>query len=186
MEVAAYIGWKESFYPEMKLEPWRCEFVCVLVVDGIPVVSGSIDLIMKDKNGRYWLVDWKHTNPKKKGLLGKRKAGAGKSFFPPDMAKGAFSAYEASDYNKYSAQLHGYRYMLEKGGYFKPEEIAGVFIVQIHEDLDKANVVEANDDDDFIEAVWEVMGGEHAEAVCEMAEREEPAPDPNSAEGRSR
>lgn len=150
MEVAAYIGWKESFYPEMKLEPWRCEFVCVLVVDGIPVVSGSIDLIMKDKNGRYWLVDWKHTNPKKKGLLGKRKQEP--LHWKQDKAKGPFAEYDADDYHKYSAQLLGYKYILTHGGY--DMEIAGCFIVQIHEDLPRANCVEVAELDDEVDAMF--------------------------------
>ena len=162
---AAYLGMLEWFYPDQQLEPWRCEFPIVLAIDEVVVACGTVDFIMRSKKtGKYWILDWKHTNPKKKGLLGKRKANAGKSFFPPDMAKGMFGAFEATDYNKYSAQLLGYKYMLTRGGYFKPGEIAGCYIVQIHEDLDKANVVEVNDDDDFQDTVIEMMEAEVAEA----------------------
>lgn len=166
---AAYLGMLEWFYPDQDLEPWRCEFPIVLVVDELVVACGTVDFIMRSKKtGKYWILDWKHTNPKKKGLLGKRKAGAVRSFFPPDMANGMFSNYEASDYNKYSAQLLGYRYMLERGGYFKREEIAGCFIVQIHEDLEKANVVEVNDDEAFEETVFQMMDNEVVAAQREL------------------
>ncbi len=168
---AAYLGMLEWFYPELELEPWRCEFPIVLVIEEVVVCCGTVDFIMRSKKtGKYFILDWKHTNPKKKGLLGKRKAGANKSFFPPDMAKGLFSEYEASDYNKYSAQLLGYKYMLTRGGYFQPEEIAGCWIVQIHEDLDKANVVEVNDDDDFRATVTQMMDTEVYDAQREVAE----------------
>lgn len=168
---AAYVGMLEWFYPDQKLKPWRCEFPIVLVDDDVVVACGTVDFIMRSEvTGKFFVLDWKHTNPKKKGLLGKRKTGAAKPFFPPDMAKGRFSAFEATDYNKYSAQLLGYRYMLERGGYFKREQIAGCWIVQIHEDLDKANVVEVNDDEEFEEAVIDMMDAEVIEAKREAEE----------------
>tara|TARA_Y100000389_G_C17435108_1_gene505014 strand:- start:951 stop:1874 length:924 start_codon:yes stop_codon:yes gene_type:complete len=168
---AAYIGMLEWFYPDQKLEPWRCEFPIVLVVDDVVVCCGTIDFIMRSRvTGKYYLLDWKHTNPKKKGLLGKRKTGASRSSFPPDTAKGFFRDYEATDFNKYSAQLLGYRYMLESGGYFTRDEIAGCWIVQIHEDLDKANVVEVNDEEAFEDAVVMMMESEVADAKREATE----------------
>jgi hypothetical protein len=143
----------------------------VLLSDEVVVACGTVDFIMRSKKtGKFFILDWKHTNPKRKGLLGKRKPGASKPFFPPDMARGLFSEFEASDYNKYSAQLLGYRYMLEHGGYFTRDQIAGCWIVQIHETLDRANVVEVNDDDDFHEAVDAMMQKEIEEAKREAAE----------------
>ena len=59
--------------------------------------------------------------------------------------------WEASSYNKYSAQLHGYRWQLIEGGYMKPEEIAGCFLVQMHEDMQKAHVIEAADLQDEVD-----------------------------------
>jgi hypothetical protein len=175
---AAYLGMLDWFYPDQQLEPWRCEFPIVLVSGEVVVACGTVDFIMRSKKtGKYWVLDWKHTNPKKKGLLGKRKAGAAKSFFPPDMAKGMFSEYESSDYNKYSAQLLGYKYMLVNGGYFKASEIAGCYIVQIHEDLEKANVVEVNDDDDFRATVTQMMDNEVAAARSEHEEAKRQADD---------
>ena len=177
--VGAYLGWLDSFYPDQQLQPWRVEFPIVLVEEGTVVCCGTVDYIMRSKKtGKYWVLDWKHTNPKR-GLLGKRKPGASKPFFPPDMAKGLFQEFEASDYNKYSAQLLGYRFMLEHGGYLTRDQIAGCFIVQIHEDLDRAHVVEVNDDDEFKEAVDAMMEKEIEEAKREAAEakREAAAPE---------
>lgn len=144
--VAAYIGMLEWFYPQMELKPWRCEFPVVLVVDDLPIVAGTIDYIMVDRNGRYWLFDWKRVNPKKKGLLGKRKL---HSMFPTDKAKGPFASWDADSYNQYSAQILVYKWILEHGGY--DMQIAGCHIVQMHEDLDKAHVVEVAEMDEEVD-----------------------------------
>ena len=135
--VAAYLGMLEWFYPQMELKPWRCEFPVVLVVDGLPIIAGTIDYIMIDRNGRYWLFDWKRVNPKKKGLLGKRKLN---TFFKDEKAKGAFSEWDSDSYHQYSAQLLVYKWIIEHGGYNM--QISGCHIVQMHDDLEKAHVVE--------------------------------------------
>ena len=169
MGVAMLIGMLEWFYPEQQLEPWRVEFsVCVetpvgttvkneLVTVQMPAICGNIDAIFRSKrDGRYWILDWKRVDPKKKGLLGKQPVqlgGGGKRQRAPEMATGPFERWEASSYNKYSAQLHGYRWQLIEGGYMKPEEIAGCFLVQMHEDMQKAHVIEAADVQDEVDGV---------------------------------
>ena len=162
MGVAQYLGMKEWFYPEEKLEPWRVEFsVCVEVTVEcsdrepvvVPAICGNIDALFRSKkDGRIWILDWKRVDPKKKGLLGKATVhqqlggwGGFKRARSPEMAKAPFDEWEASNYNKYSAQLHGYRWQLIEGGYFKAEEIAGCFLVQMHDELQKAHVIEAAD-----------------------------------------
>lgn len=168
MGVSMVQGFLKWFYPEQKLEPWRVEFsVCVEVpvdvlkgknmeVAMLPAICGNIDAIFRSqKDGRYWIFDWKRVDPSK-GLLGKQAVGdAGpghKRRRSPDMATGFFQQWEASNFNKYSAQLHGYRWQLIEGGYFKPEEIAGCFLVQMHDLMPKAHVVEAADLQDEVDA----------------------------------
>lgn len=174
MGVSLLMGMLEWFYPEQQLEPWRTEFsVCVetpvtMVVNPkaapekqfgevmMPAICGNIDAIFRSKkDGRYWILDWKRVDPKKKGLLGRKpvQLGGSKRARAPDMALGPFSEYEADSYNKYSAQLHGYGWQLEHGGYMKREEIAGFFLVQMHEDMQKAHVIEAADLADEVDRV---------------------------------
>ena len=175
-EIVCYLGMLDSFYPDMELRPWRTELKMVVtetfehqVQDEvpydvtIPVMCGTADLIMKDKLGRYWILDWKRVDPKK-GKLGKRKASGGSgSQFPDPDAVGFMAGYPNNAFTKYSAQLLGYKWMFEKGGYLKEgEEVAGAFIVQIHPDLPDAHVIEAGAglDDGFEEMVVAMMEDE--------------------------
>lgn len=166
--VAGYIGWREWWYPGLKLEPWRVEFSMVLTTTvqtdagavEIPVVSGQIDLVMRSRTtGKYILLDWKNTDVNKKGKIGQKKLARGKRCFPDARAQAPFNDFDANDFSKYSAQLLGYKYMLEKGGYFAPGEIVGCYIVQVHRDLDRFHVIEAAEglDDSFEECVDEMM-----------------------------
>ena len=161
--IAAYAGWRKKFYPDMELVPWRVELSIVLTteVNGttIPVVAGQIDLVLKDKNGRFWLVDWKSTDARKKGKIG---SSSGKRAFPSRKAAAPFEAFDSDDFSKYSAQLLGYKYMMEHGGYCERGQIAGAFIVQIHDALDEAHCIEAG----------EGLGDEFEDAVGFMMERE--------------
>lgn len=149
----------QSFKPEEDLEPWRVEFVvCVeveveVIVDEKvtkvtrPAVAGSIDAIFRSKkDGRFWIIDWKRVDPRG-GLIGNP---VGKKHRSACMAKSPFDEWEASNYNKYSAQLLGYQWQLVAGGYMQREEIAGAFIVQMHEDLERVHVVQVAD-------MWEVV-----------------------------
>ena len=44
-----------------------------LVTVMMPAICGNIDAIFRSKkDGRYWILDWKRVDPKKKGLLGKQ------------------------------------------------------------------------------------------------------------------
>jgi len=176
-EIVCYLGMLDTLYPEMELKPWRVEFKMVLTTtfehcthDEIPydvttpVCAGTADLIMKDKLGRYWILDWKRVDPKKRGKLGKRKAS---QMFPDPDALNFMASYPNNAFTKYSAQLLGFKYMFEKGGYLKEgEEVAGAFIVQIHPDLPEAHYIEAASglDDDFEAQVYAFMDDEIARA----------------------
>ena len=166
--VADYIGMMGTFYPEMELRPWRTEFlVCLttLASDGveIPVVAGAIDCIMIDKFNRYWILDWKRVDPKKKGLLGKRRSDG--SPFRPEKAKGPFQSHDADSFTQYSAQLLAYKWIIENGGY--DLNIAGCFLVQIHPSIACAHVIEVLDLEDEVDSVMrdeiEAAKREHAE-----------------------
>lgn len=179
-EIVCYLGMIDKLnakYPEMGLYPWRTEFKMVVTHDFeynelhetprdvmAVVCAGTADLIMKDKLGRFWILDWKRVDPKKKGKLGKRKA---TELFPDSDAVGFMAAYPNNAFTKYSAQLLGYKWMFERGGYMKEgEEVAGCFIVQIHPDLPEAHFIEAAEGlgDDFEDMVYAMMDDEVARA----------------------
>lgn len=179
-EIVCYLGLLDQVserYPDMGLYPWRTEFKMVVTHTfehqthdeipydvTIPVCAGTADLIMKDKLGRYWIFDWKRVDPKKKGKLGKRKSA---NMFPDSDATGFMEAYKNNAFTKYSAQLYGYKWMFERGGYMQEgEEVAGTFIVQIHPDLENAHWIEAGSglDDEFEYQVYAMMDDEVARA----------------------
>lgn len=169
-EIMCYLDFVENFYPELQLVPWRTEFKMVLL-DKIehngttvtyPVACGTIDLIMRDKLGRFFLFDWKRVDPKSKGKLGKRKASNASTSFPDPDALGFLKSYKSDAFTKYSAQLLAYRYIFEKMYLTPGQEVAGSFIVQIHPDLPQAHGIEAAEglNDDFEYCVYECMDDE--------------------------
>lgn len=141
---------KQTFFTSMDLKPYRTEFRVFLtadvvhpqapgVVNTIPVLSGTIDALFKDKIGRLWIIDWKRTDPSKKGLLGVGGV--------PKFAKhgiGKFNQFFESDFTKYSLQLVIYKLMLERGGYLEPgQSIAGLFLCQVHPSMTAPHFIEA-------------------------------------------
>lgn len=176
-EIVCYLGLLDQLndrFAGMGLYPWRTEFKMVVTHTfehethdeipfdvTIPVCAGTADLIMKDKLGRYWIFDWKRVDPKKKGKLGKRKAN--ENMIHETDAVSFMQAYKNNAFTKYSAQLIGYKYMFERGGYLEEgAEVAGCFIVQIHPDLPNAHYIEAADGlgDEFEDMVYALMDDE--------------------------
>jgi hypothetical protein len=136
----------------------------------IPVLSGTIDALFRDKLGRLWIVDWKRTSPLKKGLLGPAPA----SCFAK-MGAGTFSKFESTDFHKYSLQLLIYKQILERGGYLEDgQEIAGMFLCQLHPEMESAHFVEAmhgmsNEDEEAFEEAANCLLDKHIQA-CKKKE----------------
>ena len=158
--VGLYDQFVKDFKPELELMPWRCEFPVVLVVDGVVVVAGMIDYIAVDNTGMFHVFDWKRVDPHKKGRLGE----SGKNAYHEKKAAGPFSAFEANDYNKYSAQLLAYKWILEKQYGLR---VAGCYMVQMHPDMEKAHVCPVNVQ--LEHAVNDAMMAEILEAAIETA-----------------
>jgi len=133
-----YDKFTQEFYPEMLLKPWRTEFKCCYTVksprDGVdvPVVCGTVDLILRDRVGRFWVCDYKTTNPMKKGLLGDNC----KSRFRRNPAGVPFEKFSKTDFDKYSAQLAIYCWILRE---CYGMTIAGSFIIQLHQSMERAH-----------------------------------------------
>lgn len=147
--IVMFLDFLDRYYPELELKPWRSELRVFMrhPVYGVPVIAGSIDLVMIDKNGKYHIVDFKRIKPSK-GLLG--KASASQKVFKKRNATGRFSDVEASEYNKYSAQLLTYKYILESE---YGMQVASCVLLQMHPDMPnlKPHWVEAAELDEAVE-----------------------------------
>ena len=144
---------KTSVFGKMELKPYRTEFKVFLteqvahpsapdVFYTLPILCGTIDAIFVDKLGRFWIFDWKRIDPSKKGLLGT---------LPPNrfakQGNGHFIGFTQSDFRSYSLQLVLYKLILERGGYLKKgQEVAALYLCQMHPTLENPHLVEALSD----------------------------------------
>ena len=147
--VVMFLDFLDRYYPELELKPWRSELRIFMrhPDHAVPLVAGSVDLVMVDKHGNYHIVDFKRIKPSK-GLLG--KASASQKSFKKRNATGRFSDFEASEYNKYSAQLLIYKYILESEFDMK---VASCVLLQMHPEMPdlKPHWVEAAELDEAVE-----------------------------------
>lgn len=165
-----------SIFAKMGLAPYRTEFRVFLTSTvshpkapdmkfTVLNLSGTVDMLFRDKLGRLWIFDWKRISPRKKGLLGPAPA----SCFAK-MGAGAFSNFESTDFHKYSLQLLIYKQILERGGYLEDgQEIAGMFLCQLHPEMESAHFVEAmhgmsNEDQEAFEEAANRLLDDHIQA----------------------
>lgn len=97
-EFKHFLEFEKDFKAEFGLEPYRTEWI---VWDDELWVAGTMDAVYKDKDGKFFIVDWK-TNGK---LDWVNKYG--ETAFPP------FDHISNSELDKYSLQLSMYRVILE-------------------------------------------------------------------------
>ena len=132
------VAMRGTFYPDMKLVPFRSEFRVFLDAEvsykgetrRIPIVSGTIDGIFVDSYERLWIVDWKRIDANKKGRL---RLPSSRSSFATCGVRG-FDGFTNCDFLSYSLQLVLYSLILERGNYFPDREIAGLFLCQVHQE----------------------------------------------------
>lgn len=144
-------AFKKSFFPSLKLKPYRSEFRVLLTTKvyvpatrqwvEIPVIAGTIDGIFIDIHGRKVLVDWKRVDPSKKGLLGKEQINRFTTY-----AIGMLKDYPNTSFMQYTCQLIVYKLILERGGYLAEGESVGpMFLCQVHPSMSEPHFVEAGD-----------------------------------------
>lgn len=141
----AYDCFANKILHERGLRPYRAEMPIMLLSDGLPVLAGTVDFLMRDAEGVVWIVDYKRQNPTTKGLLGADMVAATRSGEP---AKPPFDRWYATAFNQYSLQLLTYKHILESPCYGM--KVGGCLLVQIHEDISPSahhlHVVEINPD----------------------------------------
>ncbi len=142
LECKMFRDWLAEFCEREQCVVWRSELCVVHMVDGLPLVAGQIDLLLKLVNSdEYILIDFKRTNPKKSGgvflnrLQATQRSFGGKT----GLQTGPFKEIEATDFYKYSAQCNAYAYMLfHNHGMDARQRMA---LLQIHPDLPAAHCV---------------------------------------------
>ena len=83
---------------QLGLRPWRTE---LKVFGEAELISGSVDMVFVDREGRFRLRDWKRS--KKISYFGFGK-----------KANGLLSHLHACNFQKYSLQLNLYKYLIDK------------------------------------------------------------------------
>ena len=84
--------------------------------------AGTVDLLLKDKDGKYCILDWK-TNCGKD--LSQREVQFNKYFKEP------IDNVPDTPFWHYALQMSIYRYMMEYEGDYKPEELGDMYIVHL-------------------------------------------------------
>lgn len=91
-------------------------------------LAGTVDLLVKDKSGRLFILDWK-TNQKLKMDNVYGQYGLGELSHLPDC-----------NYSHYCAQLNIYRRIMEEEGYFRGAANASMALLFINRDLARTEV----------------------------------------------
>ena len=161
-EVRTFRRWLANFCTRYDLSVWRSEWIVVHEEQGVAVVAGQIDLLLKSNSSNsYWAVDYKRTNPAPKYAGGPRNLlGAQMTSF--EGGSGPFKELRATDFNKYTSQLNAYAYIAHAnyGVDFRDR----MFLVQIHPDLPEAHCVQVRRMD---EEMQHVFGAEVQDALLE-------------------
>ena len=85
-------------------------------------VAGTVDLLLKDKEGRYCILDWKTNSGKDLSL---REAQFSKYFKEP------INNVPDTNFWHYALQMSIYRYMLEREKTYTPEQMGDMYIVHL-------------------------------------------------------
>lgn len=100
------IAFFRNFLRDNSLKEYLCEY---MIFSKDLKVAGTIDALLIDKEGNYWLCDWKRSKDIKKE--GKR------------YGYGPFCDVIDCNYNKYMIQLNMYRHILETNYEIKVKEM---------------------------------------------------------------
>lgn len=112
-----------------KWKPFRTELSLVgLAANGVPVVAGQLDLLARDEQGRYHIIDFKRTEKD----LAPDAHGFGHTLLGrPD-----------NPHHRYSLQCSLYALLLRKQ---EGINVDGMYLLQLHPDLDDGVVTTATD-----------------------------------------
>jgi hypothetical protein len=111
-ELLQFDEWlKDDWVAEMGLVPWRTEFSVFYTSNrtgNFVVCAGQIDMVARDKEGNFYIIDWKRVDPKY-DLSISATAYKGKMACNPII-----SHLPVTKYNQYSAQASAYSVCMEQ------------------------------------------------------------------------
>ncbi len=135
-ELPAFRDWLGQFCSELHLTPWRSELSVVHEHQGVAVVAGQIDLLLRRDDGKgFVIVDYKRkaASPKYRGgplrLLGKEEPGR----FNTQIPSGPFRGLDNNDLTKYTAQVNAYAHVLYHN--YEMDAREGLFLLQFGPDV---------------------------------------------------
>jgi hypothetical protein len=137
-ELGQFEGWLEEFSARTGMRPFRSELSVVFEANGVPLLAGQIDLVLRDDQGRFAAVDFKTTNPAPKRQRGPQHLIAKDLPHFGRFGKGRVSHLPENDFYKYSLQVSLYAAMAKRLGI---DFTNRCYALQIHADLGSGHFV---------------------------------------------
>jgi hypothetical protein len=135
-EVALFHQFVASpFYKQRELEMVRTELTVFDKRGDIPVCAGQIDGLMKDKNGKYYIFDWKRSKHVLKPTV--------RAFNDETGTHPITKHIPNTDYHKYSLQLSLYAAMLPECHNIDVED--RLYLVRLHPELHTYELTKCED-----------------------------------------
>ena len=149
VEFQQFLRWRATFMASEGLEPYRTEWS---IYDEEAQIAGQIDCLMKTRDGRYVMVDWKRCNPTpRRPNMPMDLLGPEQKAFKNECGTGPCAALPNTSYWHYVVQQRCYTYILES---FYGIQVDSSWLVQLHPALTEAHCVEVPRIDDIIEEIF--------------------------------
>ena len=159
-EVAQFHQFVASpFYKTLELEMVRTELTVFDKRGDVPVCAGQIDGLMKDKNGKYYIFDWKRSKHVLKPTV--------EAFNNETGTHPITKHIPNTDFHKYSLQLSLYAAMLP--GCHNVDVEDRLYLVRLHPDL---HTYELTKCEDYRREAKEILDMMH-EKLCAMKHESE-------------
>lgn len=120
---------KSKFVKDRDLTPYRTELSVYSYRDGIPVCAGQIDSLMKDRDGNYYIFDWKRVAPKPYETL----TCDDKPFRGKSGLHGSCQMIPDTKFHKYSLQTSLYSIMLRESAGI--DVCNNLYLLRVHKDM---------------------------------------------------
>jgi hypothetical protein len=136
VEFKQFCDWWKEWAAPRGMVPYRTELSVVWIgKEGRFVCAGQIDGVLKDKDGNYWIFDWKRVKPKKLLTIFEKAWKNARAYMFPDIP--------ATDFHKYSFQASMYSVMMNHShGIDAGNRLR---VVRMHSEIGEAQFIECVD-----------------------------------------
>ena len=153
-ETQMFKHWLNEFCKENNCAPFRSEWLIHLSDNETSIVAGQVDLVLKHREKDLFIgIDYKRTDPTPKYHRGPRNLlHPTQKNISGETGLGPFANLEATEFNKYSAQLNAYGYIAATnyGIDFRDR----MLLVQVHPNLTSVHAVRVPRLDDEMNALF--------------------------------